>query len=195
MWSRCDHDGLGFCICNNIRYHFSCLVLAFFRITDFIFQESETLLMDIYLSIFWLALYPRPEWDVIIMICQSTNNCPSNIWEHLTPLQHSNTPTRRHLRTWSCDLLEPGSRDHTFSGGRSRAGGKMSVTLWRWFYIHILNTWTKHGIKARWRDFNHWRLKMLKLKIADWCENLLCYWSLVLGTAWSASIIKCGEPI
>ena len=107
-----------------------------------------------------------------------------NIW-HL-----SNTPTRRHLRTWSCDLLEPGSRDHTFSGGRSRAGGKMSVTLWRWFYIHILNTWTKHGIKARWRDFNHWRLK-----IADWCENLLCYWSLVQGPAWSASIIKCGEPI
>ena len=110
MWSRCDHDGLGFCICINIRYHFSCLVLAFFRITDFIFQvnlKSETLLMDIYLSIFWLALYPRPEWDVIIMICQSTNNCPSNIWEHLTPLQHSNTATLANLVLWSVGTWQP----------------------------------------------------------------------------------------
>ena len=95
-----------------------------------------------------------------------------NIW-HL-----SNTPTRRHLRTWSCDLLEPGSRDHTFSGGRSRAGGKMSVTLWRWFYIHILhgqNTEYKQGegiliIEDR-RCWN-WKLRIdvrICCAIDPWC--------------------------
>ena len=97
------------------------------------------------------------------MICQSTNNCPSNIWTSDTSptLQHSNT--RRHLQTWSCDLLEPGSRDHTFSW-RTQQGRRQNVS----HIAKILNThftWTKHGIKARWMDFYQWRCCDWKLRI------------------------------
>ena len=83
--------------------------------------------------------------------------------EHLTPLQHSNTPTRRHLQTWSCDLLEPGSRDHTFSW-RTQQGRRQNVShIAKILHTHF--TWTKHGIKLRWRDFYQWRCCDWKLRI------------------------------
>ena len=61
--------------------------------------------------------------------------------EHLTPLQHSNTPTLQHGDT--CKLGPvicwnlAAETIHSL-GGRSRTGGKISVTLRR-FYIHILH--------------------------------------------------------
>ena len=97
------------------------------------------------------------------MICQSTNNCPSNIWEHLTPLQHSNTATLANLVLWSVGTWQP----RPYILWRTQQGRRQDVSHIVKMILHTHFTWTKHGIKARGRDFNHWREE-------DWCENLCC---------------------
>ena len=103
------------------------------------------------------------------MICQSTNNCPSNIWTSDTSptLQHGDTCKLGPVICWNLAA----ETIHSL-GGRSRAGGKMLVTLhlhWEDFK-YTFYTRTKHGIKATWRDFYQWRCCDWKL----WIDVRIC---------------------
>ena len=108
--------------------------------------------------------------------------------EHLTPLQHSNTATLANLVLWSVGTWQP--RPYILLEDAAGQEAKCQSHCEDFTYTFYMDK-TRYKIKVK----GFLSVKMLWLKIADWCENLLRYWSLVLGPAWAASIIKCGEPI